>query len=352
MNPKLQSRILACLAVLCWILLFHSQTNLIIMASAIAFLTYPFFQRLNKKFSIWFSVGIYYACLALLFIIPIVLITVLVTPQAVNGYKTILLWIDKGLELPPVAEQYINHVYIWLDAIPGFQDLQSSTAEISGTIKRNLSKFLQLLLTGGISFAGSTINIALQLFLIIFLAGLAVVYAKTCYKLAVRITGLPQECIDRFIIALQRAVRSIFLGIFFVAFVQGILTGIGFFIFGVNDAAFWGLTAMICAVIPILGTALIWVPIAITVWVGGSFYSALGIVLWGIIIVAGADNFLRPYCLQKGIKTSIIVLFFAIICSIIAFGPIGLILGPTLVALGIQAVEESDYLLRKAEHTE
>ena len=134
------------------------------MASAIAFLTYPFFQRLNKKFSIWFSVGIYYACLALLFIIPIVLITVLVTPQAVNGYKTILLWVDKGLELPPVAEQYINHVYIWLDAIPGFQDLQSSTAEISGTIKRNLSKFLQLLLTGGISFAGSTINIALQLF--------------------------------------------------------------------------------------------------------------------------------------------------------------------------------------------
>lgn len=188
--------------------------------------------------------------------------------------------------------------------------------------------------------------------MIIFLAGLAVVYAKTCYKLAVRITGLPQECIDRFIIALQRAVRSIFLGIFFVAFVQGILTGIGFFIFGVNDAAFWGLAAMICAVIPILGTALIWMPIAITVWVGGSFYSALGIVLWGIIIVAGADNFLRPYCLQKGIKTSIIVLFFAIICSIIAFGPIGLILGPTLVALGIQAVEESDYLLRKAEHME
>ena len=187
MNPKLQSRILACLAVLCWILLFHSQTNLIIMASAIAFFNLSFFSAAQQKNScIWFSVGIYYACLALLFIIPIVLITVLVTPQAVNGYKTILLWVDKGLELPPVAEQYINHVYIWLDAIPGFQDLQSSTAEISGTIKRNLSKFLQLLLTGGISFAGSTINIALQLFLIIFLAGLAVVYAK-------HVTNLPSE---------------------------------------------------------------------------------------------------------------------------------------------------------------
>lgn len=348
MNHAQQSRILACLAVLCWILLFHSQTNIIIIASAIAFLTYPFFQRLQQKFNVWISLSIYYCCLALVVIIPIILITVLVTPQAVNGYKTLMLWIDKGLELPPAIEQYITAIYAWFDTIPGFQDILSSTAEISSTIKRSLSSFLQLLLTGSISFAGSTINIALQLFLIIFLAGLAVMYAKTCQKLAIRITALPKECIERFILAFQRAARSIFLGVFFVAFVQGILVGIGFFIFGVKDAAFWGLIAMICAVIPILGTALIWVPVAITVWVGGSFYGALGIVLWGIIIVAGADNLLRPYCLQKGIKTSIIVLFFAIICSIIAFGPIGLILGPTLVALGIQAVEESDYLLRKS----
>lgn len=346
MNPVLQSRILAGLAVVCWFLLFYSQTNIIIVASAIAFLTYPVFKKLSERMNVWIAVGIYYACLALVIVIPIVLITVLVTPQAVNGYKTILLWIDNGLQLPPEFQYYIDLAYEWLREIPGFQ---SSTAEISSTVKRTLTAFFQVLLTGSISFAGSTINIALQIFLIVFLAGLLVVYAPTCRKLAVRVTTLPEESVQRFIVALQSAVRSIFLGIFFVAFVQGILTGIGFFIFGVKDAAFWGLLAIICAVIPIFGTALVWVPIALTVWVGGSLYSALGIVAWGMIIVAGADNFLRPYCLQTGIKTSIIVLFFSIICSIIAFGPIGLILGPILVALGIQAVEESDYLLQKSK---
>lgn len=345
MQPIQQSRILACFAVLCWFLLFYSQTNIIIIASAIAFLTYPVFRKLSSRLNIWVSVGIYYACLAVIVIIPVILITVLVTPQAVNGYKTLLLWIDNGLELPPSVEYYLDLAYSWLGTIPGFQ---SSTAEMSATIKRTITSFLQILLTGSISFAGSTINIVMQIFLIIFLAGLAVVYAPTCRKLAIRVTALPEECVSRFIGALQSAVRSIFLGIFFVAFVQGVLTGIGFFIFGVNDAAFWGLAAIICAVIPIVGTALVWVPIAITVWVGGSLYSALGIVAWGMIVVAGADNFLRPYCLQTGIKTSIIVLFFSIICSIIAFGPIGLILGPILVALGIQAVEESDYLLKKS----
>lgn len=341
-----QSRILACFAVFCWGLLFYSQANIVILAGAVAFLTYPLFKKLSQKLNIWVSVGIYYACLAFAVVIPIVLVAVLVTPQAVNGYKTIILWIDNGLALPPAVEYYIDEMYKWFGTIPGFQ---SSTAEISATVKRTLSTFLQFLLTGSINFAGSTINIALQIFLVIFLSGLSVVYADTCRKLAIRVTNLPEECIDRFITALQRAVRSIFLGIFFVAFIQGILTGIGFVIFGVNDAAFWGLMAILCAVIPIVGTALIWVPIAITVWVGGSLYSALGIVAWGMIVVAGADNFLRPYCLQTGIKTSIIVLFFSIICSIIAFGPIGLILGPILVALGIQAVEESDYLLKKAK---
>ncbi len=342
MTNLTKSRILAFLAVFCWFLLFYTQTNIIIVASCIAFLTYPLFKIIYSRFNMWVSVGIYYFILSLVIIIPLTLIAILVTPQAINGYNTLLLWIDNGLQVPTAYEEIFNNVYDWLITIPGFQ---SSTAEITGFLKKTIGQFIQVLLTGSLSFAGSTINIAMKIFLIIFLAGLAVVYAPTCKKITIRVSTLPEECINRFIIALQRAVRSIFLGIFFVAFIQGILTGIGFFIFGVNDAAFWGLIAIICAIVPLVGTALIWIPVAITTWVNGSFYSALGIVIWGMVIVAGADNFLRPYCLKTGIKTSIIVLFFSIICSIITFGPIGLLLGPILVAFGVQAVEESDYLL-------
>lgn len=342
MTNLTKSRILAFLAIFCWFLLFYTQINIIIVASCIAFLTYPLFKFIHSKYNMWVSVGIYYFILFLIIVIPITLIALLVTPQAINGYNTLLLWIDNGLQVPKAYEEIFENVYNWLITIPGFQ---SSTAEITTLIKKTIGQFIQILLTGSLSFAGNTINIAFQIFLIIFLSGLAVVYAPTCKKIAIRVSTLPEECINRFINTFQRAVRSIFLGIFFVAFIQGILTGIGFFIFGVKDAAFWGLIAIICAVIPILGTALIWIPVAITTWVNGSFYSALGIVIWGMIVVAGADNFLRPYCLKTGIKTSIIVLFFSIICSIITFGPIGLLIGPILVAFGVQAVEESDYLL-------
>ncbi len=344
MSDLTKSRILAFLAVFCWFLLFYTQTNIIIVASCLAFLTYPLFKIIYSKFNMWVSVGIYYFILFLVIIIPLTLIAILVTPQAINGYNTLLLWIDNGLQVPEAYQELLNNIYNWLMTIPG---VQSSTAEITTLLKKTIGQFIQILLTGSLNFAGNTINIAMQIFLIIFLSGLAVVYAPTCRKIAIRVSTLPEECIDRFIIALQHAVRSIFLGIFFVAFIQGVLTGIGFFIFGVKDAAFWGLIAIICAVIPIVGTALIWVPVAITTWVNGSFYGALGIVIWGIVIVAGADNFLRPYCLKTGIKTSIIVLFFSIICSIITFGPIGLLLGPILVAFGVQAVEESDYLLSR-----
>ena len=137
-----------------------------------------------------------------------------------------------------MAEQYINHVYIWLDAIPGFQDLQSSTAEISGTIKRNLSKFLQLLLTGGISFAGSTINIALQLFLDYFPCRACRCLCKNMLQTCRQNHGASARVYRQVHHRPATSCALHFLGIFFVAFVQGILTGIGFFIFGVNDAAF------------------------------------------------------------------------------------------------------------------
>ena len=339
------ARILAFLAVLGWGLLLLPQFNAVIIAGAIASLTLPMYRWLRARMRMVLALSIYFGVLALCVILPLILLTVLVAPQAVTGYRTILLWSSKGFELPPFIEEYKDEIYAMLIKIPGFETV---ALEMSQNIKAMLSSLVTALVSGSIGFAGSTVNLLFQIFLVVFMSGLTVVYAPTLFKLTCRISTLPEESVDRFTLAFSSAVRSIFLGIFFVAFVQGILTGMGLFIFGVQDAAFLTLIAIFCGVIPIFGTAIVWVPMAITLWVNGSVGSAIGLVAWGMIVVAGSDNFLRPYCLKTGIRTSIIVLFLAIISSVIAFGPIGIILGPVIVAFGIQAVKESDFLLKKA----
>lgn len=345
MNILRLSRILAFLAMFAWLLLLLPQPNTLIVAGAVALLTLPVFRWFRARMNMVCSLSIYFMLLALCVILPTAFVTVLVAPQAVSGYKTILAWSSDGFALPPFIMEHVDTVYAYLIKIP---NLEQAMQEISNNFHEILNSSMRIFVSGSISFAGNTLNLIFQIFLVIFIAGLAVLYAPTLRKLTIRVSTLPPISIDRFIYALRSAVQSIVLGFIFVSLTQGLLTGLGLAIFGVRDVAFWSMIAIFCAIIPIFGTALVWVPMAFTAWINGEIGNAIGIVAWGMLVVAGSDNFLRPYMLKTGIQTSIIVLLLAIICSLIAFGPIGVILGPMLVAFAIQAVYESDYLYKQA----
>ena len=96
------------------------------------------------------------------------------------------------------------------------------------------------------------------------------------------------------------------------------------------------------------GTALVWLPISIYLWATESLASGLMLLAWGSIIVTGADNLLRPYFLSTGINASMIVLLLSIICSMAVFGPVGVIAGPVMVAIALQAVKESERLSKQS----
>ena len=131
-----------------------------------------------------------------------------------------------------------------------------------------------------------------------------------------------------------------------VAAAQGILCGIAFAFAGVRQPAFWGLLATLVAPIPAIGTAIVWVPLCLSLWFTGNSMAAVGLALWGVVVVAGVDNILRPLFLQQGIKAPFFVLIIAILCGLASFGPVGLIVGPVLLAFAIQAVEEGNRTYR------
>jgi predicted PurR-regulated permease PerM len=153
-----------------------------------------------------------------------------------------------------------------------------------------------------------------------------------------------EEMIERFSRVLYNASRSVFISIVFVPIIQGVLTGIGLRIFNVPDPAFWGLLAVFAAVIPLAGTAIVWLPIAIYLMATRSIGEGLLLIGWGAVIVAGADNLLRPYFLKTGIEVSMVVLLLSIVCSLAVFGAVGIIAGPVLAALARQALVESELI--------
>ena len=334
------ARVLMVLAILSWGLILSPYKQTTILAGALACLTLPIYRWIRARYGSTLSLSLYFIFLALCFLVPIAAITILVTPQAVAGYKSIIEWGSNDFVLPQSVENFFNEAHTLLLNVPGYQSILTELLE---NFQNLLNAITKTLISGGLDFAGTTVNTLWQIILMIILAALGVVYAPTLRRIAVRIFALPEESLSRFILAIYNALRSVFIGILFVAGMQGALLGIGLFIFDVPQSAFWALLASICAIIPMIGTSIIWLPLSIVTWVQGSIGNAIGILLWGGIIVSFSDNLIRPYFLKTGINTSVIVLFLAIICGLAAFGIIGLILGPVLVAIAIQAMYESDY---------
>ncbi|MEK7501462.1 MAG: AI-2E family transporter [Patescibacteria group bacterium] len=131
---------------------------------------------------------------------------------------------------------------------------------------------------------------------------------------------------------LKKAVWSVIAGTLTVSIIQGALTGLGFFIFGIPAPAVWGSVAAVASLIPGLGTSLVIIPGAIYLLVTGNYLFAIGLTVWGVFAVGLIDNFLGPYLINKGVNAHPFLILVSVLGGIATFGPIGFILGPLILA--------------------
>ncbi|MEO5927003.1 MAG: AI-2E family transporter [Bryobacteraceae bacterium] len=129
-------------------------------------------------------------------------------------------------------------------------------------------------------------------------------------------------------------VRASFYGVVAVAAAQGILLAIGAWIAGLPAPAIWGLVTMIVSVIPLVGSALVWIPGAILLLAQGKIGLGLFFLAWSAALVANADNFVRPLIMMAALPVSGLLVFIAILGGIQAFGLIGIFAGPVTLAFG------------------
>ncbi len=132
--------------------------------------------------------------------------------------------------------------------------------------------------------------------------------------------------------AIRDSIVANFHGMAAVAVSQGALTSIGFLIAGVPGPVFAGAAAGVCSLIPVVGTALVWLPAAAILLFQGSWGKALFLVLWGAVVVGMSDNFVRPWVLSGRTGMNGLVIFFSLMGGMQVFGAIGLFAGPVIVS--------------------
>lgn len=145
---------------------------------------------------------------------------------------------------------------------------------------------------------------------------------------------------DDFILErLTTSVRSVALGTVLVALIQGILTAVGLWFFGFDRAILWGMIAAIGALVPGVGTAIVFIPSIIYLLITGTYLTALGVAIWATAAVGLIDNILGPYLMSRGNPLHPFVILLSVLGGLALMGPIGFILGPVIASLFTVLVE-------------
>ena len=138
---------------------------------------------------------------------------------------------------------------------------------------------------------------------------------------------------------IRTIVRSNAIGIPLLAVVQGIVAYVGYLIFGAPSPLFWGVVTCFATIIPIIGTGLVWLPLALYMALDGHWGAAIGLCAYGMIVVTHVDNVVRFVMQKKLADTHPLVTIFGVVIGLSLFGFMGVIFGPLMLAMFIFCVD-------------
>jgi predicted PurR-regulated permease PerM len=219
-------------------------------------------------------------------------------------------------------------------------DLWNRWAADISVMLEALRPYFGIVVENGLSLLLGIANGVLMVLLALFVAFFFYVYGRPIAAwlrlLLHRIAGVQA---DRMIAVTGATVRGVVYGILGTAVVQGILTALGLWLAGVPRPVLLGSVAGLLAVLPI-GAPLVWIPASI--WLLGSGHVGWGIFLgiYGVGAVSGADSLIRPWFISRGAQLPFLLTVLGVLGGALAFGLLGIFLGPVLLGIGYTLVNE------------
>ena len=137
---------------------------------------------------------------------------------------------------------------------------------------------------------------------------------------------------------LEHTINGALQAVVVVPVVQGILAGIGFFMFGVPSPLVWGTAVILAATVPLIGSPLGWLPACAYLLVQGATGPAIGLLVYCTVVVSGSDNVVKPLLLSGSAKIHPLLGFLSIIGGVLAFGVFGFLIGPVVLSLVLSAI--------------
>jgi predicted PurR-regulated permease PerM len=234
--------------------------------------------------------------------------------------------------LSPVLNNVMSHPEEIMDGLRSFKhklEEQFGRSVISEEDIRNFAQNISSLLP---KLLNSTMNLLTNLAMMFFLYYFMLISGKHMEMNLRRLIPLKPENISKLAHETKLLIRANALGIPLISFVQGVFASIGFWIFGVDNWGMWGFFSGVFAFFPVVGTMLVWVPLAIAEFIAGNSGMALGLALFNIVVTGNVDYMTRLLFMKKMGDIHPLITIFGVIAGLGMFGFMGLIFGPLLLS--------------------
>jgi predicted PurR-regulated permease PerM len=306
----------------------------ILMAALVTGLVRPVFLRLTSAFGgrRALASGVTILLILVLVVVPLVALIGIVVNQAVRVTT----------EVGPVIERFVNEpTYLdqQLQRIPGYDRLEPYREQIltrAGSVVGAIGNFLVNSLS---ETTKGTVTFVFQFFILLYSVFFLLMDGPGMLRTILTYLPLHDEEKERMKDRFMSVTRATIKGTIVIGIIQGGLSGLAFWIIGIPAALFWTVVMVVLSILPAVGGALVWVPAAVILLALGQVWQAVFLVVFCGLAVGSIDNILRPRLVGRDTKMHDLMILFSTLGGIVAFGPIGFMLGPVLAGLFITSWE-------------
>jgi predicted PurR-regulated permease PerM len=307
-----------------------------LMAAVVCISSWPVYEWLLRKFKgrkNWAATTMTFA-LVLVVILPLSLVAYSLSDNVMAIYGFISKLIQSGPMEPPA----------WVATLPMvggavndyWHMLASNHEEMAALTNKILEPTKDILIASGIMLGQGVAEMSLSSFVCFFFYRNGVEFMHFIEGVMLRVVGTHAKEV---VTIINNTVRSVMYGLLGTSLAQGIVATIGFALAGVPAALLLGFATAMLALLPI-GPPLIWGGASIWLFFQGEVGWSFFMLLWGAILISGVDNMLLPLLLSRGSQLPFILLLLGVMGGVLAFGFVGIFIGPTLLAVGLNLMQQ------------
>jgi predicted PurR-regulated permease PerM len=330
-RPVMLALLLVGIAALCALILAPFLTP-IVWAAILAYASWPLYLRLRRLLHGYRTVAALLMTLLLgcAVVVPVLWILVLVQGELFNAYQLVSKYLARG---PPTLPDFVLHIP-WLGQ--KIQDTLNRYASDPAQLTQQLSGWLlgwssQLGRIMG-ELGRNLVNLTLALLTLFFFYRDGDTIAQQADAV---VEGFFADRLNPYVVTAGKMMRAVVYGLLITAITQGVLAGFGYWVVGLGAPVLLGALTGILSIVPLVGTAMVWVPVGIYLMTIGSIGKGIIMLVWGAVLVHPADQVLRPILISNATHVPFIIVMFGALGGLDAFGLVGLLIGPVLLAIGL-----------------